>query len=262
MLTLLLLACGTSSPTDTAAADTGDSASDSADSADTGTGDTADTADTADTGPTPIFSEPFDSLDTTVWLPGDWVLGATQLDPRNAHLVSGGVNLVHLADGAGGWSGVELYTASTFRGGMWSTDMVVPDSAGTVCATFLYDETDGVVNEIDVELLAGGAWFSVYADWTEADGYVDGPTYQHLVWPFPADFVLDTPHEYRFAWGKEDVRFFVDGADAGAVTIAPTVPLAVHVNHWTSTTWAEVQYPPADRLICRNEGIVAFPLPE
>jgi beta-glucanase (GH16 family) len=252
---LALLACTDPSPADTAPpADT------AGDSGLVDTGDTGDTADTGDSGGgvKPLFDEPFDTIDRTRWLGADWVLGATQFDPRNAHLVSGGLNLVHLSDGAGGWTGAELYTSTTYAGGLWEAGITPPESAGTVCAFFLYTEADGVVNEIDVELLGSAVWFSVYRDWTEAAGYDDGPAHLHAEWPWPADFDKKKPHTFTVDWGVDAVAFGVDGLDAATLALVPSTALGVHVNHWTSTTWAEVAYPPPDTLVCRFDGIRAM----
>ena len=248
MFVLLLVACDT--PTDTA---------DTADTADTGD---TDTGDTADTGPQPFFDEPFDTMDTRRWLPADWKLGDTQFDPFHGRVVDGGLNLVHESDGAGAWLGAEFYTSDLFRGGMFSARVFGPKGPGTVCAFFFYGEADGVVNELDIELLDGAAWFSVYRNWTEADGYEESATHTSTIWPFPDGFDVSAAHEWRMAWGSADVRFFVDGDEVATLALVPEGEIAMHINHWTSSTWPEVHGPPTETLMCRFDGIQAFSLPE
>lgn len=219
------------------------------------------TGETGDTG-APFFEEPFDTLDDARWTAADWTLGATRLVADHAMVVDGDLELLHEADGDGGWLGAELYTGQEFSGGRWEATMLRPAPGGTVCATFFYgSDVGGRVNEIDIELLEEAAWFSVYRDWTEADGYEPSATHDSVQWPFPADFDHSVPHVYRIDWGETTLTFAVDGVEVGSLAMVPSAPIPLHVNHWTSTTWPDVAYPPPDRLVCRIEAITGSPLP-
>ncbi len=255
MLLTLLVAC------DPGVTDSAEPAADSGDSADTASDSGADTADTVDTARDLLFDEPFDELDTRKWLAADWKLGETQLDPRHARISTGGLNLVHEADGVGGWVGAELYTAESFHGGMFTARVFGPKGPGTICAFFFYGEVDGLVNEIDVELIDGVAWFAVYRDWTEADGYEQSATHMSVSWTYPEGFDLAAAHEYRMDWRADDIAFYVDGSEVAALSMVPNGELAIHLNHWTSSTWPEVHYPPADKLMCRFDGVQGAVLP-
>lgn len=252
MLPLLLACAADPKPTDDTSADTSTDTS-----GDTSTDTSSDTS-----GPAPFFHEPFDTVDLTRWTPADWQLGATQLDAGHATATDGALALLHEADGAGGWLGAELYTTETFTGGRWEAEMARPASTGTVCATFFYGaDRTGHVNEIDIELLPDAAWFSVYRDWTEADGYDPSPTHDSVQWAWPADFDPSALHVYRIDWGASELTFAVDGAEVGGIPMVPTAPLPLHVNHWTSTTWGDVGYPPPDRSVCRIASITGADLP-
>ncbi len=255
MFLTLLVAC------DPGATDSADSAADSGDTADTGSDTGSDTADTADTARDLLFDEPFDALDTRKWLAADWKLGETQFDPRNARIANGGLNLLHGSDGAGGWTGAEVYTAELFHSGIFTARVFGPKEPGTLCAFFFYGENAGIVNEIDVELMDGVAWFAVYRDWTEADGYEQSATHRSASWPFPDGFDVAAAHEYRVDWRADDVAFYVDGSEVAALAMVPNAELAIHLNHWTSSTRPEVHYPPADRLMCRIDGVQGAVLP-
>lgn len=255
MLLTLMLAC---EPGSTDSGDTSVDSADTAESADTGS-DTADTG--GDTARDLLFDEPFDELDTRKWLAANWTLGETQFDRRNARISTGGLNLVHESDGVGGWVGAELYTAELFHGGIFTARLFGPKEPGTVCAFFFYGEAAGVVNEIDVELLDGAAWLSVYRDWTEADGYEQSATHVSAAWTFPEGFDVAAAHEYRMDWRADDVAFYVDGSEVAALPMVPNAQLAIHLNHWTSSTWLEVHYPPADKLMCRVDGVQGAVLP-
>ena len=210
-----------------------------------------------------LFDEPFDALDTKRWTAATWTLGVTQLIATNASVFDGGLDLLHTADGYGGWEGAELYTSQRFSGGRWTASIQRPSEGGTVCATFFYGATRaGVVNEIDIELLEAAAWFSVYRDWTEADGYEESPSHQSVQWTFPVDFDNTVAHDYRIDWGTDALTFAVDGAEVGTLTLVPAAPIDLHVNHWTSTTWPEVAYPPPTRLDCRITSILGVDLSE
>lgn len=208
-----------------------------------------------DSRPLHAFDEPFDTLDHALWTVATWQLGATRLKGSQARLKDGGLNLRHDADGEG-WVGAELYTSRTFRGGLWEATVVGPEAPGTVCAFFFYASNElGLVNEIDVELLADGAWFSVYRNWKESDGYENGPAHVSAVWPWPEGFVAGERHAWSFDWREADIGFLADGVEVARLAMVPDAPLPLHLNHWTSTTWPEVRYPPPASVTCRVESV-------
>ncbi len=222
-----------------------DTATDNGDTGNTA----ADTADTGGTGEAPAPWEPFDTLDDARWDIATWTLGRSELAVENVSVTDGQLALHH--EGAGdAWLGAEIFTSEAFFGGHWTAAMTPPTSTGTVCAFFFYGtDGQGLVHEIDVELLGGQLWVGTYANWSPAHGYENGPTREYVV------IEIDAPQTFTISWG-DTVDFLVDGSPvASFATAVPSIPLQLHLNHWTTDTWADVAYPPPASLDCRFDSV-------
>ncbi len=177
--------------------------------------------------------------------------------PANVSVADGTLVLAHRGSTEAGFTGAEAHTEPLYTEGEWTALVETPSASGTVCAFFLYGYDDGIVNEIDVELLAGQLYVGTYADWQESDGYDNSPTREVTV----ADVDTSGIHAYTIRWSPTSVDFAFDGADIASFTTAvPTGPIGLFFNHWTSTTWPEVQNPPAGDLDCRIHDVIGVPL--
>ncbi len=211
----------------------------------------ADALSPADSAEVPRW-ESFDTLDPGRWLTADWTLGKSQLVADNVTIQDGHLVLDHA--GAGDtWSGAEVYTADTFTGGQFTARVQPPASPGTVCAFFFYGtDPEGLVHEIDVELLDGRLVVGTFAAWHPSHGYENGPTREYAWIDVATGGVLD----YTIDWQPGAVSFAVDGTAVATFTTAvPTLSLPIHLNHWTSDTWPEVGYPPRSPLQCRFDFV-------
>lgn len=210
--------------------------------------------DTADTGTEVdwLFDENFEDLEPSDWTWGTWTLGATQLDPNQAEVVDGELRM-HLDLVKDTWHGVELAHVLPFTSGRFEARIAAPAEPGSVCALFLYGEDkEGEVHEIDVELLSAEpdtVRVGTYANWTLADGYEDGTARQSVAWQRDG-FTTAELHDYAIVWTESAVTFEVDGQTIATVTRVPSEPITLRLNHWTSTTWPEVQGPPAGSSTC------------
>ena len=227
------------------------------------TGVAGDTGGPGDTGVpvTPIFADEFEFLDTDLWALADWLLGDTQFAADQV-VADGILTLTHEDDGGDGWKGGEAYSHATFGHARWSARVAAPAETGTVCAFFLYSDVlngdSAIVNEIDVELLAGAVWFSVYSQWRPEDEYTQSATHRSVVWSAPDTFSVSDWHDYTIQYTADGVRFLVDDELATEITeVVPLGEMRVRFNHWTSSTWTDVGTPPAHQpLTCRVDRVV------
>lgn len=244
MILLLFTACAEGKPP------AGDSPAGDSPAKDTGLRETGDTA-----APVVLLEEAFDAIDPSIWDHATWQLGATQFREQNGQIVRGELELLH--EGAGDrWFGAELFTLQTFTGGRFEATLTAPESPGTVCAMFLYSFREGgaggVVDEIDIELLDGRAVVGTYAGWRARDGYENGPTRQYR--ELEAD--ISGTHRYGIRWDAAAVSFWIDGEEQAVIAEAvPGGAPSLRFNHWTSTTWGEVGYPPPAELRCTVDDV-------
>ncbi len=245
MILLLFTACAEGKPP------AGDSTAGDSSAKDTDLRETGDTAE-----PVVLLEEAFDGIDPLIWDHATWQLGATRFREQNGQIVRGELELLH--EGAGDrWFGAELFTLQAFTAGadeatVFEATLTAPDAPGTVCAMFLYGEAGGVVDEIDIELLDGRAMVGTYAGWRPADGYENGPTRQYRV--LEAD--ISGTHRYGIRWDAAAVSFWIDGEEQAVIAEAvPGGAPSLRFNHWTSTTWGEVGYPPPAELRCTVDDV-------
>lgn len=131
--------------------------------------------------------------------------------------------------------------------------MAAPSVNGTICAFFLYFvEGDGEAArtwEIDLELFDGKIQASTYQGWRAADGYGKGPTHRTFRFIPSLDHDPTIFHDYGIDWNPERVVFSLDGQEIHQIKdIVPDRALAPRFNHWTSSEWEGLAYPPPPAL--------------
>lgn len=189
------------------------------------------------------FSDPFDGLDAGRWSVGDHTLGRSRLDPANAVVAGGALELRHPA---GSLDGAEVRTTALSRTGVYRARIRAAAAPSSLTGFFLYAAPD-YASEVDIEILndpAGTVLLSTYAGGrqthTETRALGFDPT---------AAF-----HDYEIQLDRKAVTFRVDGVALRTwKTGVPTAPMALYVNSWFPAWLAGTPSPGAATLVDRAE---------
>ena len=185
------------------------------------------------------FSDPFSSLDSGRWSVGDHQLGRSRLDPANAAVVGGALELRHPA---GSLDGAELRTNALYRSGTYRARIRAAAAPSSLTGFFLYAAPD-YASEIDIEILndpSGTVLLSTYADGrqthTETRSLGFDPT---------AAF-----HTYEIDLDRKAVTFRVDGVALRTWRNGvPAAPMALYLNSWFPAWLAGTPSPGAATLV-------------
>lgn len=147
------------------------------------------------------FVDDFDSFNTSRWEKGAHTLGRGSIDRNN---VSIGAGKLVLKLPAKKYNGAEVASRGGYKYGNYSAMMVCPKAPGSVTAFFLYQETQGGNDEIDIEIYNDETRIVDFTVW--ARGRMTNSASQTL------DFdPTEAFHDYRISFHKRWVDFFVDG---------------------------------------------------
>jgi len=187
------------------------------------------------------FGDPFDSLDGGRWSAGDHQLGRSRLDPANAVVQGGALELRHPA---GTLDGAEVRTTALYRTGTYRARIRAAAAPSSLTGFFLYAAPD-YASEVDIEILndaSGTVLLSTYAGGrqthTETRSLGFDPT---------AAF-----HTYEIALDRKAVTFRVDGVALRTWRNGvPTAPMALYLNSWFPAWLAGTPSPGAATLVDR-----------
>jgi endo-1,3-1,4-beta-glycanase ExoK len=147
------------------------------------------------------FVDDFDSFNIDRWERGDHKLGRGYIDPNNVSIDAGDLALKLSAKK---FNGAEIASKDGYKYGDYTATMLCPKAAGSVTAFFLYDETRGRNDEIDIEIYNDGTGRMDFTVW--ARGWKTNSAPQTLGFDPAADF-----HDYQISFHQRRVRFYVDG---------------------------------------------------
>ena len=175
--------------------------------------------------PGPVIDE-FDTLEPARWISGNHALGRGWLHPANVSHADGRV-LLTLPPGT--WDGAEIQSVERHDYGVFEARMKTPLAPGSISAFFLYEFRRRQNEEIDIEIFNDGSGRALFATW------VRGRQTNLL----NVDLGFDPSqgfHDYRIEWGRDRVRFLVDGVLRGEWSEGvPRGSLHVMANHWWPT---------------------------
>lgn len=157
------------------------------------------------------------------WRPGQHPLGRGRLRPEQAFATGEGFRLLIPS---GTCDGAEVRTSQRFQFGEFSARMRVPDAEGSLSALFLYGDTRGGNDEIDIE---------VYNDATRRvmlSAWIDGRMTQSKTVTLPFD-PRAAFHEYSISWSEQSLAFQADGTQLTHWNRDyPRRPMKVFLNAW------------------------------
>jgi beta-glucanase (GH16 family) len=190
------------------------------------------------------FSDPFDSLEGGRWSIGEHQLGRSRLDPANAAVAGGALELRHPA---GTLDGAEVRTTALWRTGTYRARLRAANAPSSLTGFFLYAPAD-YASEVDIEILndaSGTVLFSTYAGGrqthTETRSLGFDPT--------------AALHTYEIELDRRAVTFRVDGVALRSwKNGVPTAPMALYLNSWFPAWLAGTPSPGAATLVDRVEA--------
>ncbi len=183
--------------------------------------------------------EHFDSFDRNLWAKSRHNLGKSYIDPHGVDINDG-----HAKIGipAGTLNGGEFGSVDSFKHGTYRASMLLPNVPGAVTGFFLYGDTGGPSDEIDIEIYNDGDWYVEFTTWVKG---VKTNTVRKAL-----NFDPSAGHyEYRIDFYPEEVSFFVDGQLWKRYTSGlPTGEMRLLVNSWFPD-WLSGSPPSADEYI-------------
>jgi len=147
------------------------------------------------------FVDDFDSLNTERWEKGAHKLGRGYIDPDNVSIYSGNLMMKLPAKIC---NGAEIASKDSYKYGDYTARIMCPKVAGSVTAFFLYQETHGKNDEIDIEVYNDGTRRMDFTVW--AKGWLTNSAPQTLTFDPASAF-----HDYQISFHQRSVRFYVDG---------------------------------------------------
>jgi len=182
------------------------------------------------------FVDNFGSFNIGRWEKGDHRLGRGYIDRNNVSIDAGNLTLKLPAKK---YNGAEIASKDSYKYGDYTASMICPKAAGSVTAFFLYQETRGRNDEIDIEIYNDGTRRMDFTVW--AKGWRTNSAPQTLGFDPTAAF-----HDYQISFHRQRVRFYVDGHLLRSwISGLPVNSMKIVSNVWWPT-WMSAPQPEED----------------
>lgn len=186
-----------------------------------------------------LVDEPFDTWDPSLWLTGNHQLGRGWVRSSNVSVQNGELSLTLPANTL---DGGEVLSSRRVRYGTYEARLRSSSVMGSITAFFLYEGVRAGNDEVDIELI-GGTRRVMFTTWVRGRQ----TNHQELTLPFDP---WAAAHAYRIEYGRNVVRFFVDGVQLAQFSSSlPSAQLHVMANAWWPTWIAGGPYAAPDAAV-------------